>query len=152
MRQHYYCPPLYQHNEKLKCQDCQTHKVPGYEYGLLPERGLHVAPWEEVTIDHSGHWEVKINGRKVEFNALTCIDTASNLVELIRIDNKTATHGRDKFTQCWLCHCPQPICCICWAPKMHRPRAGTGTKFLPHAGTGTLTAPRCGTGQQNVIW
>eukprot|EP00804_Cyclotella_cryptica_P008829 CCRYP_013048-RA/>CCRYP_013048-RA protein AED:0.42 eAED:0.42 QI:0/0/0/1/0/0/3/0/229 len=55
-------------------------------YGLLPER--------------------EVNGRKVEFNALTCIDMASNLVELIRIDNKTAKHIRDKFTQCWLCRYP----------------------------------------------
>ncbi len=38
-----------------------------------------------------------------EFNALTCIDTALNLVELIRVDNKTAKHIRDKFTQSWLC-------------------------------------------------
>ena len=30
---------------------------------------------------------------------------------------------------------------ICWAPKRHRPRAGTGTAFSPRAGTGTLTAP-----------
>jgi hypothetical protein len=41
--------------------------------------------------------------QQVEFDALTCIDTALNLVELIRIDNKTAEHIRDKFTQSWLC-------------------------------------------------
>jgi hypothetical protein len=33
----------------------------------------------------------------VEFNALTCIDTASNLVELICIDNKTAEHICDNI-------------------------------------------------------
>ena len=71
---------------------------------------MHVAPWEEGTIDLNGPWEVKVNGRKVEFNALTCIDTASNLVELIRVDNKTAKRIRDKFTQCWLCHYPRPVC------------------------------------------
>jgi hypothetical protein len=43
-----------------------------------------------------------------EFNALTCIDTTSNLVELIRIDNKTAEHIRDKFVQSWLCRYPRP--------------------------------------------
>ncbi len=51
---------------------------------------MQIAPWEEVAIDLIGPWTVKVNNRKVEFNALTCIDTASNLVELIRIDNKTS--------------------------------------------------------------
>jgi hypothetical protein len=62
-----------------------------------------IAPWEEAAIDLIGPWKVKLIGQQVEFNALTCIDTASNLVELIRIDNKTAEHVRDKLTQTWLC-------------------------------------------------
>jgi hypothetical protein len=53
---------------------------------------VRIAPWEEVTINLIGPWMVKVNGRQVEFNALTCIDTAFNLVELIRVDNKTAEH------------------------------------------------------------
>ena len=51
---------------------------------------MQTAPWEEVAIDLIGPWMVKINNRKVEFNALACIDTASNMVDLIRIDNKTS--------------------------------------------------------------
>jgi hypothetical protein len=43
---------------------------------------------------------------------LTCFDTASNLVELIRIDNKTAEHIRDKFTQSWLYRYPRPVRCL----------------------------------------
>jgi hypothetical protein len=43
---------------------------------------------------------------------LTCIDTASNLVELISVDNKTAEHIRDKFTQSWLCQYPHPVQCL----------------------------------------
>ncbi len=43
---------------------------------------------------------------------MTCIDTASNLVELIRIGNKTAKHIRDKFTQSWLCRYPHPVQCL----------------------------------------
>ncbi len=43
---------------------------------------------------------------------MTCIDTASNLVELIRVDNKTAKHIRDKFTQSWLCQYPCPVRCL----------------------------------------
>jgi hypothetical protein len=59
-----------------------------------------------------GPWTVKVNGQQVEFNALTCIDTASNLVELIRDDNKTAKHICDKFTQSWLCQYPRPVQCL----------------------------------------
>jgi hypothetical protein len=70
-----------------------------------------VAPWEEVPIDLIGVWKVKVSGWLVEFNAMTCIDTASNIVELIHIDNKAAGHIHDKFTQSWLCQYPCPVRC-----------------------------------------
>ena len=57
-------------------------------------------PWEEVSINLSGPRKVKGHGKLVESNAMTCIHTASNLVELIRIDNKTASHIRNKFIRC----------------------------------------------------
>ena len=72
---------------------------------------MQTAPWEEVVIDLIGPWMVKVNNRKVEFNMLTCIDMASNLVELIRIDNKISRHIQDKF-QSWLSRYPRTICCI----------------------------------------
>jgi hypothetical protein len=50
--------------------------------------------------------------KKVECDALTCIDTMSNLVELIRIDNKTSCHIREKIVQCWLSCYPCPVCGI----------------------------------------
>ena len=43
---------------------------------------------------------------------LTCIDPVTNLVELIRIDEKTSRHVRDKFIQSWLCRYPRPNRCI----------------------------------------
>ncbi len=73
---------------------------------------MRIAPWEEVPISLIGPWKVMVNGQQVAFNELTCIDTALNLVELIRIDNKTAKHMRDKFTQSWLCRYPCPVRCL----------------------------------------
>jgi hypothetical protein len=73
---------------------------------------VRIASWEEVAINLIGPWKVKVNGRQVEFNALTCIDTALNLVELICIDNKTAKNICDKFTQSWLCRYPCPVQCL----------------------------------------
>ena len=63
---------------------------------------MRITPWEEVAVDLIGPWNIKVNGKVVEFNALTIIDTATNLVELARIDNKTAEHVHDKFQQTWL--------------------------------------------------
>jgi hypothetical protein len=103
LNQRYYHPKLRYHNYKLKCKDCQKHKLSGHGYGLLLEQEVQITLWEEVAINLIGPWKVKVNGQQVEFNALTCIDTASNLVELICVDNKTAKHIGDKFTQSWLC-------------------------------------------------
>jgi hypothetical protein len=104
LNQCYDHPRLRYHIEKLKCKDCQKqHQLEGRGYGLLPKREVRIAPWEEVTINLIGPWKVKVNGQQVKFIALKCIDTASNLVKLIHIDNKTAKHIHDKFTQSWLC-------------------------------------------------
>jgi hypothetical protein len=112
LQQRYYHSKLRYTIDKFKCEHCQRHKLSGKGYGLLPEREMRIAPWEEVAIDLIGPWTIKVNNRKVEFNALTCIDTASNLVELIRIDNKTSRHIRDKFIQSWLARYPRPTRCV----------------------------------------
>eukprot|EP00804_Cyclotella_cryptica_P015823 CCRYP_006328-RE/>CCRYP_006328-RE protein AED:0.09 eAED:0.09 QI:0/-1/0/1/-1/1/1/0/883 len=112
LSQRYHHPKVRYHVDRLKCRDCQKYKLAGRGYGLLPKREVRIAPWEEVAIDLIGPWKVKVNGRQVEVNALTCIDTASNLVELIWIENKTAKHIRDKFMQSWLCRYPRPVRCL----------------------------------------
>ncbi len=76
LNQHYHHPKLRYHIDKLKCKDCQKYKLAGRGYGLLPKQEVRFAPWEEVAINLIGPWKVKVNGQQVEFNALTCIDTA----------------------------------------------------------------------------
>jgi hypothetical protein len=83
-------------------------KLEGRGYGLLNERDVNVEPWDEVAIDLISPWTIEINNQKYEFNALTFIDPVSNLVELIRIDNKTAKHVQRKFEQAWLARYPLP--------------------------------------------
>ncbi len=75
LKQCYHHPYLRQHIDKLKSQDCQWYKLPGHGYGLLPKREVHIALCGEVAINLIGPWIIKFNGRQVEFNALTCIDT-----------------------------------------------------------------------------
>jgi hypothetical protein len=87
----------------LSTKIAKNKNLSGRGYGLLPNRGVRITSWEEVTINLIGPWKVKVNGQLGEFNALTCIDAASNSVKLIHIDSKAAKHICDQFTQSWLC-------------------------------------------------
>ena len=82
----------------------------------MPERELREAPFEEAAVDLIGPWKMTVNTnrgiKEVEFNALTCIDPVSNLVELIRVDRKTAAHVGSRFEQSWLCRYPWPRRCV----------------------------------------
>ena len=107
------------HNNRLRgecdryvCADCQRYKLDGKGYGLLPEREVTAEPFSDMAVDLIGPWKIPIGNKMVEFNALTCIDQAKNLVELIRIKNKTSRHIRHKFAQTWLARYPKPERCI----------------------------------------
>ena len=84
-------PDIYFHPQSRHCCDhcdiCQQEKllVPGY--GLRTECEL-------------------LHTEQVELNALTCVNTTTNLVELTRSDNNEMTKLRDKFTQACLCRYP----------------------------------------------
>jgi hypothetical protein len=107
-----YHPNLRYHIDKSKCKDRQKHKLAGLGYDILPKWEVRIAPWEEVAKDLIGPWKVKVNVQQVIFNALTCIDMALNLVELIHVDNRAAKHIHDKFMQSWLCQYPRPVWCL----------------------------------------
>jgi hypothetical protein len=49
-----YHPKLCYHIDKLKCKDCQKHKLEGRPYGLLPKQEMQIAPWEDVAINMIG--------------------------------------------------------------------------------------------------
>jgi hypothetical protein len=51
--------------DKFKCEHCQRHNLSGKGYGLLPEREMQIAPWEEVAIDLIEPWNVKVNNQKL---------------------------------------------------------------------------------------
>jgi hypothetical protein len=44
LNQHYYHPRLCCHIDKLKCKDCQKHKLEGHGYGLLPKQEVRIHP------------------------------------------------------------------------------------------------------------
>ncbi|MGH7974240.1 MAG: RNase H-like domain-containing protein, partial [bacterium] len=93
------------------CQPCQVNKkVKGC--GYLPAKDAESVPWMEVCVDLIGPWPINIRNQPVVFHALTCIDPATNLTELIRIDNATSHHVATKFENDWLSRYPRPVKCI----------------------------------------
>ena len=108
----YFHPNLRSYIDKFACEICQKHKLSGRQFGLLPERDVRTHPWQEVAVDLIGPWAINIRDQWYEFNALTCIDMVTNLVEIIRVDRKTSAHIRTKFEQSWLARYPWPKRCI----------------------------------------
>ncbi len=74
--------------DKFHCKHCQRNKLSGTGYFLLPEHKLRSVPFKECADDLIGPWTIQVHNRPYKFNALTVIDTVSNLVELVRIDKK----------------------------------------------------------------
>ena len=112
IRQHFYYPNLRIKCEEYQCEICQKNKLLGAGYGHLPPRHANLVPWEEVMVDLIGPWKVKVNEQDIYFNALTCIDPVTNLVEMIRLENKTSNHVAQQFENCWLNQYPRPNKCI----------------------------------------
>ena len=99
--------------EALQCDVCQRFKNDGPGYGLLSPRELYLAPWYELAVDSIGPWSIEVGGTRsqantYEFHALTCIDTVSNLVELIRLEHLDAAATCDYIDQAWMCRYPWP--------------------------------------------
>ncbi len=66
------------------------------------------APWYEVAVNLIGLWTAKTDQFNGEFDALTCIDTTTNLIELALIDNKSSDAIARKFENTWLAWYPRP--------------------------------------------
>jgi transposase InsO family protein len=111
---HFVHPNLKQRIEHIvkSCDACLRSKLPGMGYGELPPREAGLVPWNEVAVDLIGPWTLNVQGAEVKFNALTCIDPVSNLVEIARIHNKSAAHVGTIFENSWVARYPRPLRCI----------------------------------------
>ena len=78
----------------------------------MPPRNARLMPWDEVAVDLIGPWKVTIDGTELIFKALTCIDPVTNLVKIIRINNKSSSHIAEQFANCWLSRYPRANRCI----------------------------------------
>ncbi len=79
---------------------------------LPPREATLVVPWYKVAVDLIGPWTLLVHGQEIEFYALTCIDPVSNLVEVQRIENKSAAHVAMIFKNLWVARYPKPERCV----------------------------------------
>ena len=69
-------------------------------------------PWSNEIYCYLKPWNVTISSGVFTFQALTCIDTVTNLAEIICIGNKSSVHISMLFENNWLAWYPCPSCCI----------------------------------------
>jgi hypothetical protein len=132
---HYYHQDLQCMTDNYHCDHCQRNKLDGNGYGTLPERKIQAMPFEECAVDLVGPWIIQVFDKHFKFNALTIIDTVSNLVELVRIDDKTwrtlpenmhksgshAIHGQHNAYEANSLDQSSNSCCKVVEPKMFQP-------------------------------
>jgi transposase InsO family protein len=111
LRMHFYHPELQQtcEAEVRKCDPCQRLKNVGRGHGETASREASLMPWQDVAVDLIGPWTVNIGDKELKFSALTIIDMVTNLVEVVRIDNKSAAHVAMHFENTWLSRYPRPM-------------------------------------------
>ena len=59
-----------------------------------------------------GPWNIKVGQQLFTLDALTMIDTDTNLTEACTIQQKTSQHVAMKFENTWLSRYPKPMRCI----------------------------------------
>jgi hypothetical protein len=63
-------------------------------------------------VDMIGAWTLEVGNRTEKFRALTIIDLVMNLVEIVRVNNKTTSAKTAHFVNAWLAHYPKPVSCV----------------------------------------
>ena len=90
------------------CELCQRMKTGIRNKGHLAPRQVPLIPWQEVQVDCCGNWVIRVNKHTLKFQALTVIDTVTNLLEIVEIpDRKSRTVAR-AFDNTWLARYPRP--------------------------------------------
>jgi hypothetical protein len=69
------------------CDACQRYKDQGRGQGTLPPREDVSVSFKEIAANLIGPWSIEINGQFLQIQALTIVDTATTLSEVIRIED-----------------------------------------------------------------
>jgi transposase InsO family protein len=95
-----------------RCAVCQRYKNVQCGHGDTAPRAASLLPWSEVAVETIGPWTLEVATERVTFCALTIIDLVTNLVEIVRLDNRTSQHTSVQFVNTWLARYPKPISCV----------------------------------------
>jgi transposase InsO family protein len=91
------------------CKICPQVRTSTLPAGQLAPRAAPVLPWSKVHIDFIGPWSVEVNSVQFQFDALTCIDPVTNLIEVIRLrGSKNGENACRLFENHWLARYPRP--------------------------------------------
>jgi hypothetical protein len=112
IHQQYYNRDLRRLVDNFKCNYFQRNKLDGKGYGFLPECEVRLIPFEECATDLIGPWTIQVQENPYEIEVLSVIGTVTNLVKLIRINDKRSKTIARIFAQCWLTCYPWPQHCI----------------------------------------
>ena len=88
--------------------NCHMYKNQGKSYGHHAPRHARLVPWNECAVDLIGPWKIQLGEKELTFKALTIIDPVTNLLEIVRIDNKSSKHVAQQFANVWLSRYPWP--------------------------------------------
>ena len=110
MRIHFHNPKMSNAIEDYtsKCDTCQRYKAVGRGHGHTAPKEAPLLPWNDVAVDLIGPWTLMVAGQEIEFRALTIIDLVTNLVEIVRISDKTSANVTLQFENNWLARYPRP--------------------------------------------
>ena len=70
--------------------------------GKAKQNEVNITPWHTVAVDLIEPWKTVVNGQTLEFKALTIMDTVTNLLEIVQIDNKSSENITQLFANTWL--------------------------------------------------
>ena len=97
-------------NEMCKSFVCPIHctaskTISGKEHGHHSVKQARLVPWDKIHVDCIIPWTITaVDGAEYEFNALTCINPVTNLVDIIRLNgsNPKAGYCGQHLEICWL--------------------------------------------------
>jgi hypothetical protein len=98
------------------CDACQHYKDQGRGQGrgqgALPPQEDICMPFKEITAGLIGPWSIEIDGQFLQIQALTIVDTATTLSEVIWIEDQSSQHIANLFDNNLLARYPHPLRCI----------------------------------------
>jgi hypothetical protein len=114
MSETFYNPKLRPSVEAIikPCEHCQKYKNVQFGHGETAPREAGLLPWSEIAVDMIGPWTLEVSNRTEKFSALTIIKLVTNLVEIVRVNNKTTAAVTAHFVNTWLACYPKLMSCV----------------------------------------